>query len=125
MEVVRHFHDRLPLLGVCLGHQALGMFFGGQLVHTPPMHGKTSAVTYVHHPMFSGVPNPFTVMRYHSLAIEGLGDTGLLPLAYAHDGVLMAMCHHTYPCIGVQFHPESVGTECGQQLLNNWAAMRF
>lgn len=123
MEAVAYFSTRIPILGVCLGHQALGMHFGARLVHVPPMHGKTSLVTYKKHPLFKGIPSPFTVMRYHSLAIENFEGTGLQPIAHSDDGVVMAIQHNTLPCIGVQFHPESIGTPQGQQLLHNWAAM--
>ena len=126
MSVIAHFQDKIPILGVCLGHQALGMFFGANLVHLPyPMHGKTSEVIHNGHPIFNDVPSPFTVMRYHSLAMEGFAQTELQAIAHTADGTLMALAHARYPCIGVQFHPESVGTEYGLQLLKNWADMRF
>jgi anthranilate synthase/aminodeoxychorismate synthase-like glutamine amidotransferase len=124
MEAIAHFHSRIPILGVCLGHQALGMFFGAQLHHANyPMHGKTSAISHTGHPLFAGMPNPMTVMRYHSLVIEGLEGTGLECLAQTMDGTIMAIAHKYFPCVGVQFHPESAGTEHGLQLLKNWAAM--
>jgi anthranilate synthase/aminodeoxychorismate synthase-like glutamine amidotransferase len=124
MDAIAHFHDRIPILGVCLGHQALGMFFGGKLVHAAyPMHGKTSEITHNNHPLFTGIPSPCTVMRYHSLAIEQLQGTDLQALAYTEDGTLMALTHKHHHCTGVQFHPESVGTEHGLQMLQNWAAM--
>jgi len=125
MQVMAHFHDKIPILGVCLGHQAIGMYFGATLVHTAPMHGKTSLVHHYGHSLFKGIAAPFTAMRYHSLAIEGLAGTGLQAIAHSTDGVLMGLAHEHYPCVGLQFHPESVGTECGQQLLRNWAAMQF
>jgi len=125
MDAIAHFHNRIPILGVCLGHQALGMFFGAQLIHAPyPMHGKTSTVTRIQHPLFAGIDDPFTVMRYHSLAVDHFEGTGLKALAYTEDDhTIMALAHEQYPCIGVQFHPESVGTPHGLQLLKNWAAM--
>ena len=124
MAAIDYFHKRIPILGVCLGHQALGMYFGGKLVHTPyPMHGKTSEVTHSGHALFNGIPSPFTVMRYHSLAIEGLDGTSLRSIASTDDTTIMALAHNEYPCIGVQFHPESVGTEYGLQLLKNWAGI--
>ena len=125
MSVIEHFHRTTPILGVCLGHQALGMYFGAQLAHAPyPMHGKTSEVLHVDHPLFQNIPSPFTVMRYHSLIVEGVEGTDLVPLAHSKDSVLQALRHAHYPCVGVQFHPESVGTEYGLQLLKNWAGMR-
>ena len=124
MAAIDHFHKHKPILGVCLGPQPLGMYFGAQLIHTPyPMHGKTSEVTHNSSPLFKGIPSPFTVMRYHSLAVEGFENTPLKATAHTADGTVMALAHTQYPCTGVQFHPESVGTEHGLQLLKNWAAM--
>jgi anthranilate synthase/aminodeoxychorismate synthase-like glutamine amidotransferase len=122
MQVIDHFHKTTPILGVCLGHQALGMYFGAQLVHTPyPMHGKTSEVIHTGHQLFAGIPCPFTAMRYHSLAVNSFENTPLNILATTNDGNIMALSHSYYPCIGVQFHPESVGTDHGLKLLKNWA----
>ncbi len=122
MDVIDHFHKHVPILGVCLGHQALGMYFGAKLVHTPyPMHGKTSEITHNGHAIFDGIPSRFTAMRYHSLAVNGFDETPLDVLATTADGTIMALAHKQFPCIGVQFHPESVGTEFGLQLLKNWA----
>jgi anthranilate synthase/aminodeoxychorismate synthase-like glutamine amidotransferase len=122
MQAIDYFHTRIPILGVCLGHQALGMYFGAKLIHTPyPMHGKTSIVQHNAHPIFNNIPSPFAVMRYHSLAVESFNNTGLQAIAHSEDGIIMALAHEKYPCIGVQFHPESVGTETGLQLLRNWA----
>ncbi|WP_276132259.1 anthranilate synthase component II [Polluticoccus soli] len=124
MDAIAHFHDKIPILGVCLGHQALGMFFGAKLVHAKhPMHGKTSEVTHNGHPLFQGVSSPFTVMRYHSLAIEELDETGLQSIAQTDDGTIMAFVHERHQCTGIQFHPESIGTPDGMQLLINWAVL--
>lgn len=124
MDAIAHFHDKIPILGICLGHQALGMYFGAKLVHAPyPMHGKTSEVKHVAHPLFDGIPESFQVMRYHSLTIEGLEHTELAALATSEDNVLMALAHKTYPCIGIQYHPESIGSAYGLQVLRNWANM--
>lgn len=125
LEAIKYFHDKIPILGVCLGHQALGMFFGAQLVHIPyPMHGKTSEVVHNRHRLFGNIKSPCTVMRYHSLAIEGLESTGLKVIASSNDdNVVMAVAHEKYPCIGIQFHPESIGTDTGLQMLQNWAEM--
>lgn len=125
MDAIQHFHDQIPILGVCLGHQALGMFFGDRLVHTPPMHGKTSLVTHYGHQLFDNIASPFTVMRYHSLAIEQVAGSEVEYIAHAEDNVAMALAHRRYPCIGVQFHPESVGTPRGLQLLQNWSRLIF
>ena len=122
MNAIAHFHNRIPILGVCLGHQALGMYFGAKLVHTSyPMHGKTSEVTHNEHPLFKNISSPFTAMRYHSLAVNEFENTGLISIANTADGTIMALSHDHFPCIGVQFHPESVGTGAGLQLLRNWA----
>jgi len=124
LPAIDHFHQRIPILGVCLGHQALGQYFGAKLYQLPyPMHGKTSEVRHIGHTMFHNIPTIFTAMRYHSLAINSIENTGLSAIASTDDGCLMALAHDTFPCIGLQFHPESVGTPFGQQLLNNWAAM--
>ena len=125
MSVIEHFHERVPILGVCLGHQALGMFFGAGLIHTAPMHGKTSEVIHNGHELFKDIPNPFTAMRYHSLAVDQFESTSLTAIAHTADGTIMALAHPHHPCIGVQFHPESVGTEHGLQLLKNWVAMEL
>jgi len=125
MAVIDHFHKRTPIFGVCLGHQALGMYFGAELIHTPyPMHGKTSAVHHNKHPLFKNIPSPFSAMRYHSLAVDDFDNTGLNAIAHTEDGTVMALVHKQFPCTGVQFHPESVGTEYGLQLLKNWAEMK-
>ncbi|HEY1032009.1 MAG TPA: aminodeoxychorismate/anthranilate synthase component II [Flavipsychrobacter sp.] len=124
MDAIKYFHDKIPILGICLGHQALGMFFGARLLHAPyPMHGKTSEVKHNGHTLFNTCPNPITVMRYHSLVVDAFENTGLQALALAEDGSIMALAHDTYSCIGIQFHPESIGTIDGLQLLKNWAAM--
>ena len=122
MAAIDYFHARIPILGVCLGHQALGMYFGAKLVHASyPMHGKTSEVTHTGHPMFKDIPSLFTAMRYHSLAVDEFENTHLSATAFTEDGTIMALAHDRYPCVGVQFHPESVGTEFGRRLLKNWA----
>jgi len=124
MDAIARFHDSIPILGVCLGHQALGMYFGANLVHAPyPMHGKTSEISHNGDPLFNGIPSPFTVMRYHSLIVNDFENTPLNASAHTDDGIIMALAHRQYPCIGVQFHPESVGTEYGLQLLKNWAGL--
>lgn len=123
MAAIQRFHQSIPILGICLGHQALGMFFGAQLKHASyPMHGKTSTIIHNGHDLFSGIPTQFQGMRYHSLIIDELEETGLRTIAFAADDqAIMAVQHEKYPCVGIQFHPESVGTEYGWQLINNWA----
>ena len=124
MDAINYFHTRIPILGVCLGHQALGMYFGAKLVHTPyPMHGKTSLISHNSHPVFKDIPSPFTAMRYHSLAVSEFDGTPLDTIANTDNGTIMVLAHKQYPCLGVQFHPESVSTEYGLRLLKNWVTL--
>lgn len=124
MAAIQYFHDKIPILGVCLGHQAIGMFFGAKLIHAAyPMHGKISEVSHNGHVLFRDIPGTFIVMRYHSLAVKDFEATGLQSLARTSDGTCMALVHERHPCIGIQFHPESIGTPDGLQMLQNWAAM--
>lgn len=127
LQAIDHFHNRIPILGVCLGHQAIGTYFGAILTHAPsPMHGKTSDIEHNGHPIFKDVPPIFTVMRYHSLSLKNLPADRLIPLAISlSDGAIMAIAHTHFPCIGLQFHPESVGTDNGMTLIRNWAGMHF
>ena len=108
-----------PLLGVCLGHQAIGQYFGGQVVRGGLMHGKTSPVTHDGTGVFAGLPSPFTATRYHSLVVEG-APNDLVVNATAPDGSVMGVRHRTLPIHGVQFHPESIATEHGHALLANF-----
>lgn len=121
MSLIEAWHHRIPMLGVCLGHQALGEFFGARLVKARvPVHGKTTPVEHFGHPLFGGVPTRFAAMRYHSLVLESVADLPLECIAQTDEGEIMALAHHTLPLTGVQFHPESIGTEFGLQLLKNW-----
>jgi anthranilate synthase/aminodeoxychorismate synthase-like glutamine amidotransferase len=127
LEAIEYFHTQIPILGICLGHQALGMFFSAPLLHCPtPMHGKTSMVQHDGHPIFEGINTTFEAMRYHSLCIHLENNKTLLPIAFAKDDqVIMGICHKSLPLIGLQFHPESIGTPNGQQIINNWAKMNL
>jgi anthranilate synthase/aminodeoxychorismate synthase-like glutamine amidotransferase len=127
LKAIEYFHDKIPVLGICLGHQALGMFFDAPLLHSPaPMHGKTSIVKHNGHAIFKGIDEEFEVMRYHSLCIDLSNNKALVPIACATDDtVLMACAHKNLPLIGLQFHPESIGTPYGQQMIDNWAKMIF
>jgi len=119
-ELIRRCQGELPILGVCLGMQCMNEAFGGSTVHAPvPMHGKTSAVHHDGTGLFEGVPQPFTVARYHSLAISGTTES-LRINARSTDGVPMAVQHVRHPLFGVQFHPESFLTEYGFTLVENF-----
>ncbi|UVO52168.1 aminodeoxychorismate/anthranilate synthase component II [Sphingomonas sp. SUN019] len=111
-----------PLLGVCLGHQAIGQHFGGQVVRGGLMHGKTSPVSHDGSGVFAGLPSPFIATRYHSLIVEETPDA-LIANATASDGSVMGLRHATLPIHGVQFHPESIATEHGHALLANFMAI--
>ncbi|MGK6321256.1 anthranilate synthase component II [Sphingomonas sp. DT-204] len=112
---------RRPLLGVCLGHQAIGQHFGGRVVRGGLMHGKTSPVRHDGTGVFAGIPSPFTATRYHSLIVEEMPDT-LIVNAAADDASVMGLRHRDLPIHGVQFHPESIATEHGHALLANFVA---
>lgn len=123
MEVIDRFHREVPLLGICLGHQGIGQYFGARLSKADlPMHGKTSRLVHQEHPLFAGLPTSFSVMRYHSLVLHELGSTELEPIAESEQGEIMAIAHRRFPAWGVQFHPESILTEHGHALLRNWLA---
>ncbi len=125
LEVIRRFSGTIPILGVCLGHQAIGQAFGGEVVRAPVvMHGKTSPITHDGKTIFSGLANPFPATRYHSLIV----DRGSLPQcleisATTPDGLIMGLRHKEMRVEGVQFHPESVLTEAGKQLLANFLSL--
>jgi anthranilate synthase component 2 len=122
VEAIRHFAGKLPILGVCLGHQSIGAAFGGKIVHAQRlMHGKTSPIHHLDAGVFRGLPNPFTATRYHSLAIERASLPDCLQVtAWTDDGEIMGVRHKTLAIEGVQFHPESILTEGGHQLLKNF-----
>lgn len=114
--------SNVPLLGVCLGHQAIGRAFGGDVIRAPlPMHGKVSAITHTNTGVFKNIPSPFNVTRYHSLIVdrETLPE-GLEVTAETADGLIMGLGHRTHPIHGVQFHPESIATDHGLELLKNF-----
>ncbi len=121
--VIEKFYQEIPILGICLGHQALGLFFGGKLTKASvPVHGKTSPIIHNTHPLFNNLPNTFEVMRYHSLIVKELDESAYQPIAYTPEKEIMAAAHETLPLAGVQFHPESILTEYGLKLLENWMA---
>ncbi|MEE8532789.1 MAG: aminodeoxychorismate/anthranilate synthase component II [Alphaproteobacteria bacterium] len=122
LEMVEKGAGRLPLLGVCLGHQAIGQAFGGRVVRAPyVMHGKLSAVHHNGSGVFAGLPNPFEATRYHSLVVERDSVPECLEVtAETEDGVVMGLAHRELPVHGVQFHPESIASEHGHALLRNF-----
>ena len=126
VAAIRHFAGKLPILGVCLGHQAIGAAFGGTIVRAQQlMHGKTSVISTTQAGVFAGLPAQFTVNRYHSLAIERSScPASLTVTAWTEDGEIMGVRHATLDVEGVQFHPESILSEHGHALLANFLAQR-
>ncbi len=122
VATIQHFAGKLPILGVCLGHQSIGAAFGGKIVHAQQlMHGKTSPIHHADKGVFHGLPNPFIATRYHSLAIERASCPECLEItAWTEDGEIMGVRHRTLEVEGVQFHPESIKTEHGHRLLQNF-----
>jgi anthranilate synthase/aminodeoxychorismate synthase-like glutamine amidotransferase len=122
IDVIKHFAGKVPLLGVCLGHQSIGEAFGGDVIRAPYlMHGKTSMIHHDNKTIFAGLPNPFVATRYHSLIIkrETL-PTVLEVTAWTDDGIIMGVRHKQFKVEGVQFHPESILTNAGKDLLKNF-----
>lgn len=125
MSAIEHFGKKIPVLGVCLGHQCLGALFGGKIQRSRKlMHGKTSAIHHVASGIYKGIPSPFQAMRYHSLIVEKPLSDELEITAVSDDGEIMGLCHKRFPMFGVQFHPESILTEYGIQLLQNFYSIQ-
>ena len=126
VPTVEKFAGRIPILGVCLGHQSVGQAFGGRVVHAKTlMHGKTSQVTHTGVGVFADLPSPFRITRYHSLVIERESCPDCLEVtAWTDDGEIMGVRHKTFAVEGVQFHPESIMTEHGHALLKNFLGMK-
>lgn len=122
VAAIRHFAGKIPLLGVCLGHQSIGAAFGGNVIRSVSlMHGKTSPIHHDGRELFAGLPNPFQATRYHSLVVERSSLPDCLEVtAWVENGEIMGMRHKELPLWGVQFHPESILTECGMELLQNF-----
>lgn len=125
LDLVRAAAGRTPVLGVCLGHQAIGQAFGGRVVRARTvMHGKTSPIQHEGRDVFRGLPSPFTAARYHSLVLERVSLPNCLHItAETEDGVIMGVRHVRHPLFGVQFHPESIASEQGHALLENFLAV--
>ncbi len=124
LDIIREFGEHIPILGVCLGHQAINTAFGGTVTHAKsgPVHGKTSQITHDNSDIFDGISNPFSGGRYHSLAIGELSPK-LEIIAKTDDGIIMGVKHRVYPVYGVQFHPESVLTDDGLKFIENFMKM--
>ena len=121
LDVIKKFKGQIPILGVCLGHQAIGQAFGGDIIRTHPMHGKISEIYHQQQNLFKNLPSPFKATRYHSLII----DKNTLPknlsiTAETADGIIMGVADESLKIYGVQFHPESIATEHGQEIINNF-----
>ena len=122
IEVIKHFAGKVPVLGVCLGHQSIGEAFGGDVIRAPYlMHGKTSMIHHDNKTLFAGLPNPFVATRYHSLIIKRETLPAVLEVtAWTDDGIIMGVRHKQFKVEGVQFHPESILTNAGKDLLRNF-----
>ncbi|GAB4514540.1 MAG: aminodeoxychorismate/anthranilate synthase component II [Anaerolineae bacterium] len=124
-DVIRELGPHIPILGVCLGQQCIGYVFGGKVVRAPRlMHGKTSLIYHKGKGIFGGLPSPFTATRYHSLIVAEPLPPDLEVTAFTSEGEVMGLQHRRYPIFGVQFHPESILTEHGHDLLSNFLAVR-
>jgi anthranilate synthase/aminodeoxychorismate synthase-like glutamine amidotransferase len=125
LEVVKRFSGQIPILGVCLGHQAIGQAFGGKVIRAPEiMHGKTSRIHHDGKTVFKDLPQDFVATRYHSLIVEEKSFPGDLEISAKTDGIIMGLRHRTQRVEGVQFHPESVLTGVGMQLLRNFLSLQ-
>ena len=126
IPVLERFSGKVPILGVCLGHQAIGQAFGGRVIRAQAlMHGKTGLIHHTGVGVFAGLPDPFTAARYHSLAVERSSLPACLEItAWTDDGEIMGLRHKTLPVEGVQFHPESIATEHGHDMLKNFLLQR-
>jgi anthranilate synthase component 2 len=125
LDIIRQMGESTPILGVCLGHQCIGQAYGGRIVRAGRlMHGKTSMIHHEGDPLFAGVPNPFEATRYHSLIVQEPLPDALAVTAFTEDGEVMALHHKHHPVVGVQFHPESILTAFGPQILQNFLESR-
>ena len=124
LDLIKTLNGRIPLFGVCLGHQAIGEAFGGAVVRAPKvMHGKTSLMEHTGKGLFAGLPSPFTATRYHSLIVDRGSLPAELEITAETDGLIMGLQHTTLPIHGVQFHPESIASEHGHAMLRNFLEM--
>ena len=125
IDIIRTFAGRKPILGVCLGHQSIGQQFGGKVIRADrQMHGKLSPIRHLNTDIFAGLPSPFTATRYHSLLVERSSLPACLEItAETAEGEIMGLRHKQFPVFGVQFHPESIATEGGMRILQNFLAL--
>jgi anthranilate synthase/aminodeoxychorismate synthase-like glutamine amidotransferase len=124
-DIIRHFYQQVPILGVCLGHQCIAHVFGGQVDRAPRlMHGKTSTIYHTGQGIFANLPRSFTATRYHSLIVNEPLPSALKLTAFTIDGEVMGIRHRDYPIFGVQFHPESILTAEGKRLLENFIGFK-
>jgi len=124
-QVIREFADKIPILGVCLGHQCLGFVWGAKIIQTAKlMHGKTSMIYHNRKGIFKNIPNPFEATRYHSLIVSNRHlPSALQIIAWIKDGLIMGLKHKAFPVWGVQFHPESILTKAGKDILKNFLSI--
>ncbi len=123
LDVIKEFYKQKKILGICLGHQCIAQFFGGNIKMTQqPVHGKVSKIYHNNSDLFCGIPNGFEAVRYHSLVAENFPEC-LIQTAKTSDGINMALQHKTYPLYGVQFHPEAILTQYGHKLLQNFISI--
>ena len=125
LDLIAAAAGRIPILGVCLGHQAIGQAFGAEVVRAPqPMHGKVSAISHASSDIFTGIPSPFEATRYHSLTVRAETLPPVLEAtAHSADGLIMGLRHRVLPVFGVQFHPESIASQHGHAILKNFLAI--
>lgn len=125
LRVISEFYNKIPILGVCLGHQSIGQFFGGKVIHAPSLfHGKTSVVSHNEKGIFKNLPQNFLAGRYHSLILEHKTLPSCFEITCeTKDGIVMGIRHKKFEVEGIQFHPESILTEQGKQLLKNWVSL--
>ncbi|KTD20725.1 aminodeoxychorismate/anthranilate synthase component II [Legionella londiniensis] len=121
LDAIKHFYQKIPILGVCLGHQCLAQAFGGKIIGAKEiLHGKTSNIRHTRQGLFKGLPNPFAATRYHSLAVEAATLPDCFSIDAWADDTVMAISHRQYPLFGLQFHPEAILSEYGMDLLKNF-----
>jgi anthranilate synthase/aminodeoxychorismate synthase-like glutamine amidotransferase len=122
LEIIKNLGSSIPILGVCLGHQAIAICFGGNVIKSPkPVHGKTSNIVHDSKMIFRNIPQNFNAMRYHSLIVDSNSLPPVLETtSQTDDGIIMGLRHKSYPVEGIQFHPESILTEYGDNLISNW-----